>query len=118
MIATSRMFIASALARPAEPLAGRGRHATPPPPERQALRPDALVGAINQMLAAHPECEGLEMQAGVLQPGYPDADGCNWRPHGLRLRVAHGPSTRALAGVRQVVELARLRYDLTVPDDA
>ena len=107
MIATAEMFRAGAPA----PTTGRFA-ASALPPARQALRPDELVGAINGLLASRPECEGLEVQAGRLAPVYPDADGCNWRPEGLRLRVAHGPSTRALAGVRQAVELARLRYEL------
>lgn len=107
MIATMEMIRAGAAAAPA------GRHGRRvPPPARQALRPDELVGAINGLLASRPDCEGLEVEAGDLAPGYPDADGCNWRAQGLRLRVAHGPSTRALAGVRQAVELARLRYEL------
>lgn len=110
MIATSQMFAASARARPLEPLCARTRAAQPS--ARQALRPDELVDAINQMLAARPECEGLEFAAGTLVPASPDADGCNWQPHGLRLRIAHGASTRALGGARQVVELARLRYAL------
>jgi hypothetical protein len=79
---------------------------------RQALSPDELVRAINHLLATRPECEGLAMEAGPLAPAQRDAAGCNWQPHGLRLRVEHGPSTRALSGVRDVVELARLRYDL------
>ncbi|HEX6372709.1 MAG TPA: hypothetical protein VF006_27560 [Longimicrobium sp.] len=115
MIATSEMFTASALARPMEPLCG-ARTRSAPAPARQVLRADELVDAINQMLDARPECQGLEFAAGPLVPANPDADGCNWRAHGLRLRVAHGPSTRALAGVRQVVELARLRYDLADAD--
>ena len=115
MIATSQMFTASMFTRSVEPRSGLQGRAVPGPP-RVALRPDELVDAINHMLAARPECEGLTFEAGVLAPAAPDADGCNWRQHGLRLRVAHGPSTRALAGVRQVVELARLRYDLVVPD--
>jgi hypothetical protein len=110
MIATSQMFAASARARQTEPLNAPTRAAQAA--ARQAVRPDELVDAINHMLAARPGCEGLEFEAGTLLPAIPDADGCNWRPHGLRLRVAHGPSTRALAGVRQVVDLARLRYDL------
>lgn len=117
MIATSQMFTASALARPMEPFCGgRGRPGVEP--ARQALRPDKLVAAINRMLDARTECLGLEFDAGRLVPATPDADGCNWRPHGLRLRVAHGPSTRALAGVRQVIELARLRYALADAEDA
>ncbi|HEU4882570.1 MAG TPA: hypothetical protein VFT45_10005 [Longimicrobium sp.] len=110
MIATSRMFTASARERCTEPLGARTPAAQAAP--RRLVRPDELVDAINQMLAARPECDGLEFAAGELAPAAPDADGCNWRPHGLRLRVAHGPSTRALGAARQVVELARLRYDL------
>jgi hypothetical protein len=116
MIATSQMFTASALARPVEPLHARTRAARLS--AREALRRDALVDVINQMLAARPECDGLEFSAGTLAPATPDLDGCNWRPHGLQLRVAHGPSTRALGCARQVVEFARLRYDLAEPDDA
>ena len=103
MIATPQMFAASAFG---------ARTLATPPATRREVRPDELVDAINQMLAARPECDGLEFAAGTLAPATPDADGCNWRPHGLRLRVAHGPSTRALGAARQVVELARLRYDL------
>lgn len=117
MIATSEMFTASAFARPMEPFCGSGARSGVQP-ARQVLRPDELVDAINRMLDARPECQGLEVDAGRLTPATPDADGCNWRPHGLQLRVAHGPSTRALAGVRQVIELARLRYDLADPDNA
>ena len=110
MIATVEMIQASAAAATAQGRgAGRGRV---PPPAKQALRPAELVGAINGLLASRPDCEGLEVEAGDLAPGCPDADGCNWRAQGLRLRVAHGPSTRALAGVRQAVELARLRFEL------
>jgi hypothetical protein len=107
MIATSQMFAASA----------RGSRPQPPA-DRQALRPDELVQAINGLLATRPECEGLAMEAGPLAPAHPDHTGCNWRPHGLRLRVEHGPSTRALACVRDVVELARMRYDLAEWTDA
>lgn len=110
MIATSHMFTASALARPMEPLCARTRAAQVT--ARETLQPVELVDVINQMLAARPECDGLEFSAGTLAPATPDADGCNWRPHGLRLRVAHGPSTRALGCARQVVDLARLRYAL------
>lgn len=115
MIATSQMFTASAPARSAELYAG-GSNRIAADAARQPLRPVELVQAINHLLAARPECNGLAFEAGRLAPAHPDVDGCNWRPHGLRLKVEHGPSTRALAGVRQVVELARLRYDLA--DDA
>ncbi|WP_420125564.1 hypothetical protein [Longimicrobium sp.] len=116
MIATSHMFTAGARARPAEPLSARTRAAQLS--ARQALRPDELVDVINRMLAGRPECEGLEFCIGTLAPALPDMDGCNWRPNGLQLRVAHGPSTRALGCARQAVELARLRYDLAESDDA
>lgn len=116
MIATSQMFIACAQARPADP------HATHPRltggEVRQVLTAHELVSAINRLLATRPECEGLAVDAGSLAPCGHGADGCNWQPHGLRLRVEHGPSTRALGGVRQVVELARLRYDLADPATA
>lgn len=114
MIATSQMFTASALARPADLYAG-GYGRMTADPERQALRPDELVRAINHLMGTFPECQGLAFEAGRLAPAHPDADGCNWRPQGLRVKVEHGPSTRALSGVRQVVELARLRYDLIDP---
>lgn len=117
MIATSEMFTASAPARPMAPFRGGGARRGLEP-GRQALRPDELVDTINRMLDARPECQGLELETGSLVPATPDIDGCNWRPHGLRLRVAHGPSTRALAGVRQVIELARLRFDLADAEDA
>ena len=115
MIATSEMFAASAKARPREPFRG-GSTRPGLQSARQVVRREELVDAINRMLDARPECQGLEFEAGALAPALPDFDGCNWRPDGLRLRVAHGPSTRALAGVRQVVELARLRYDLADAD--
>jgi hypothetical protein len=115
MIATSQMFTTSARTRPMEPFCG-GRSRPALEAARQALRPDELVDVINRMLDVRPECQGLEVETGSLVPATPDVDGCNWRPHGLRLRVAHGPSTRALAGVRQVIELARLRYDLADAD--
>ena len=104
MIATLQMFAASARAD--------GVNAAV---SRQALSPDELVQAINHLLATRPECEGLAFEAGRLAPVHRGADGCNWPPHGLRLRVEHGPSTRALAGVRGIVELARMRYDLAAP---
>lgn len=109
MIATVEMMKASAAVAASRSGTVRARVMLP---SRQMLRPDELVGAINRMLASRPDCEGLEVEAGELAAGYPDADGCNWRAQGLRLRVAHGPSTRALAGVHQAIELARLRYEL------
>ena len=116
MIATSQMFTACAQARPAEPHVARHPRA-PANPVRETLTPHELVQAINQLLAARPEFEGLTFEAGALAPVTPDADGCNWRAQGLRLRVEHGPSTRALAGVRQVLDIARLRYDLVDPEE-
>jgi hypothetical protein len=110
MIATSQMLTASVQARSAF------LHASGHPTLRQTLHADELVQAINQLLAARPECNGLAFEPGRLAPAHPDMDGCNWRPDGLRLKVEHGPSTRALASVRQVVDLARLCYDLTDPE--
>ena len=101
MIATSQMFAAAAGGSRADAAVSR-----------QALRPDELVRAINHLLATRPEYEGLAFEAGPLAPVHSEDGGCNWQPHGLRLRVEHGPSTRALAGVRDIVEIARLRYDL------
>ncbi len=112
MIATVEMMRAGAAAAAAAAGYDGASGRVSPPQHRQVLRPDELVGAINGLLASRPDCEGLEVEAGHLAPGCPDADGCNWRADGLRLRVAHGPSTRALAGVRHAVELARLRYEL------
>lgn len=116
MIAVSHMFTASALARPMEPVSARTRAAKLS--GRQALRPEALVDVINQMLAERPECNGLKFSRGRLAPVTPDVDGCNWRPHDLQVRVAHGSSTRALGSARNVVELARLLYDLADTDHA
>jgi hypothetical protein len=110
MIATSQMFTACAQARPADPYAARPRMTGGA--VRQVLTPDQLVTTINHLLAARPECEGLRVEGTLVPSSRREPDGCNWQPHGLRLRVEHGPSTRALAGVRQVVELARVRYDL------
>lgn len=113
MIATSQMFTACVQPRLADPRAIHPRMTGGA--VRQVLTPDQLLAAINQLLAARPECEGLRME-GTLEPSWRrEPDGCNWQPHSLCLHVEHGPSTRALAGVRQVVELARLRYDLVSP---
>lgn len=116
MIATSEMFTASMRARPAEPARSQAPPVVPGQ-ARRVVRVDELVDAINHMLAARPECDGLAVQAGPLSPSVPDVDGCNWRAEGLRLRIERGASTRALAGVRLVVELARLRFDLAEPDE-
>ena len=111
MIATAEMLTAGAAARAAG-FAAAETTRVPQAPRRLPMRPDELVSAINGLLSSRPDCEGLEVEAGDLVPGLPDVDGCNWGADGLRLRVAHGPSTRAVAGVRQAVELARLRYEL------
>lgn len=113
MIATSQMFTACVQPRPADPRAVHSRMSGGA--ARQALTPDQLLTALNQLLAARPECEGLRVEGTLAPSSRGEPDGCNWQPHGLCLRVEHGPSTRALAGVRQVVELARLRYDLATP---
>lgn len=90
--------------RPVAPLLGR-----------RVVTPAELVEQVNHAFAGRPDCEGLEVEAGRMTAQEPDDDGCNWSPAALRLRVAHGPSTRALAGVRQVVEWARLTFELAEP---
>jgi hypothetical protein len=112
MIATAEMFTAST--RTAGFVLGHARGVLL---ARQVVTPAELVERVNRQLAAREDCEGLEVEAGDLGPRLPDADGCNWRPGALRLRVAHGPSTRALAGMRQVVEWARLTFELADPED-
>lgn len=113
MIATAKMFVSTAIpGRPHPP----GERRPMPEVQRQVVSPAQLVAAVNAQLAARQDCEGLEMDAAAsLRARFPDADGCNWNPAGLRVRVAHGPSTRALAGVRQVVEWARLNLELAEP---
>jgi hypothetical protein len=110
MIATSQMFTACVQPHPADARAAHRRMTGPA--ARQVLTPDQLLTAINHLLTARPECEGLKVEGTLAPSSRGEPDGCNWQPHGLCLRVEHGPSTRALAGVRQVVELARLRWDL------
>ena len=66
MIATSQMFTARAQARPADPTAAHRRFTGGA--ARKALTPDELVSAINHLLAARPECEGLAVEAGALVP--------------------------------------------------
>lgn len=113
MIATAKMFLATAIpGRPNPP----GERRPAPVQPRQVVSAAELVDAVNARLAARADCEGLEVEAaGTLRARFADADGCNWSPAALRVRVAHGPSTRALAGVRQVVEWARLNLELADP---
>lgn len=113
MIATSKMFLATAI--PGRPHLPEERRPAPVLP-RQVVTPAGLVAALNEQIAARGDCEGLEVAAGApLAAPYPDADGCNWTPSALRVRIAHGPSTRALGCVRQVVEWARLNLELAEP---
>ena len=112
MIATSRMFRgcpAPTLPTAIPGMPGRG---VVQAPARRRVTAVELVREVNQAFAGRPDCEGLEVDAGALVPREPDDDGCNWSPAALRVRVAHGPSTRALGGVRQVVEWARLSFEL------
>jgi hypothetical protein len=113
MIATAKMFLASAIpGRPHPPGERRPMPASP----RRVVTPVQLLAAVNAELAAREDCEGLEVDSGdALRARFPDADGCNWNAAALRVRVAHGPSTRALAGVRQVVDWARLHLELAEP---
>lgn len=113
MIATAKMFLTSAIpGRPHPP----GERRPLPPMARQVVTPAQLLAAVNAQLQARKDCEGLEVAAaGRLRARFPDGDGCNWNTAGLAVRVAHGPSTRALAGVRQVVEWARLNLELAEP---
>lgn len=113
MIATAKMFLAAAI--PGRPVPPGERRPTPVMP-RRSVTPAELVAAVNAELAARADCEGLEVVADpALHARFADADGCNWSAAGLRIRVAHGPSTRALTGVRQVVEWARLHLELAGP---
>ena len=113
MIATAKMFLATAIpGRPHPPGERRPMPALP----RQVVSAAGLVAAVNQQLAARGDCEGLVVEAAAtLHAGIPDADGCNWNASALRVRVAHGPSTRALGCVRQVVDWARLNLELAEP---
>lgn len=113
MIATATMFLATAIpGRPHPPGERRPLLVV----QRQVVSPAQLLAAVNAQLAARPDCEGLEVDAASsLRTRFSDSDGCNWNPAALRIRVAHGPSTRALAGVRQVVEWARLNLELSEP---
>lgn len=113
MIATADMFRASAIpGRPATLTERRRTEAAALALVREVVTADELVLNVNRRLAARSDCEGLEVEAGPLSAGVPDLDGCNWNAGGLRVRVAHGSSTRALGGVRQVLDWARLHFDL------
>jgi hypothetical protein len=112
MIATAEMFRASAVPGRPTTMAERRTQAAALVLMRQVVTPVQLVESVNRQLAARGDCAGLEVEAGPLRPLSPDPDGCNWSAGALRVRVAHGASTRALAGVRQVVDWARLHYDL------
>lgn len=114
MIATARMFHTTA-AVPGSPRMWGER---PPAPLqlRAIVTPAELVARVNRRLAAHPHCAGLTVDAAPsFGARLPDADGCNWDVGALRVRMSHGPSTRALGGVRQVVEWARLAFALEEP---
>ncbi len=114
MIATAEMFVARAIpGRPTLPHERRARTARVLP--RQLVTPGELVRIINHQVTSRGGCEGLVIEEGALRLPYPDADGCNWTPRGLHLRVAHGSSTRALRCVGQVVEWARLNFELEEP---
>lgn len=115
MIATAKMFRGCPILATAVP-GMPGRSAALSSLGRQQVTAAELVEQVNQALAGRPDCEGLEVEAGRLTPGVPDEDGCNWSTSGLRLRVSHGPSTRALSCVRNVVEWARLSFELAAPE--
>lgn len=111
MIATAEMFIARAI--PGRPMLPHERRAQPAPVvSRQAVTTPELVQIINDQLVGRSDCDGLVVDAGALHLPHPDPEGCNWSAGGLHVRVAHGSSTRALGCVRQVVEWARLNFDL------
>ena len=115
MIATARMLRGCSALPTAVP--GTPGRNVAPLLARRAVTAAELVEQLNHALAERPDCEGLEVAAGPLAAHPPDDDGCNWSPDGLQLRVAHGPSTRALSGMRVVVEWARLTFALTGPED-
>lgn len=111
MIATAEMFLARAIpGRPTLPSERRAQVA-PAQPRRQVTAGE-LVQIINRQIGSQRDCEGLVIEAGALHLPYPDPDGCNWSAGGLHVRVEHGSSTRALGCVRQVVEWARLNFEL------
>lgn len=111
MIATADIFAARAI--PGRPTLPTERHA---PAARQLVSPEQLVHILNGHLRERNDCEGLVVEAGPLRRPYPDADGCNWNASALRVRVSHGASTRALRCMHNVVEWARLNFELAEPD--
>jgi hypothetical protein len=114
MIATAEMFLARAIpGRPTLPHERRAQSAPVQP--RQVVTTGELVRIINRQITGQSDCEGLVIEAGALRLPHPDPDGCNWSSGGLNVRVAHGSSTRALGCVRQVVEWARLNFELAEP---
>jgi hypothetical protein len=112
MIATATMFPTSAIpGRPYLP----GERRPQPAAARRVVTAAELLESVNHQLATRGDCEGLVLEADALRVGLPDPDGCNWNSSALRVRVAHGSSTRALGCVRQVVEWARLNLELAEP---
>jgi hypothetical protein len=117
MIATADMFRARAIpGRPMPPAERRRTEAAALMLVREVVTPVELVQTVNRRLAARSDCQGIEVEAGPMMAVQPDPEGCNWNAGALRVRVAHGASTRALAGVRQVVDWARLHFDLADSD--
>ncbi|HEX6041149.1 hypothetical protein [Longimicrobium sp.] len=115
MIATREMFIARAIpGRPTTPAERRAQNARLR--ARQLVSSEQLVRIINGQLSDRSDCEGLVVEAGLLRRPYPDPDGCNWNAAALRVRVAHGSSTRALRCVHDIVEWARLNFELADTD--
>jgi hypothetical protein len=111
MIATAEIFLTRAIpGRPMLPHERRSQPAAVVP--RQSVTTPELIGIINGQLSGQSDCEGLVIEAGAIHLPHPDPEGCNWSAGGLHVRVAHGPSTRALGCVRQVVEWARLNFEL------
>lgn len=115
MIATSRMFRGCPTSILCTAIPGMPGRALVQVTVRRRVTAAELVREVNQAFADRRDCEGLSVDARALVPGEPDDDGCNWSPTALRLRVAQGPSTRALNGARQVVEWARLSFELVPP---
>lgn len=115
MIAIAEMFVARAIpGRPTTPAERRAQNARLR--ARQLVSPEQLVRIINVQLGARSDCEGLVVEADALWRAYPDPDGCNWSAAALRVRVARGSSTRALRCVHDVVEWARLNFELADAD--
>jgi hypothetical protein len=115
MIAIPEMFRATAV--PGRPIPASERRARSAVLRaRREITLAELVQLVNRELAARGDCAGLEVYAGPVREIGPDVDGCNWNPAGLRVRIGKGATTRALGGLRQVVDWARLNFDLM--DDA